>query len=379
MTLGRVVVVPLASPATAAWLGRLAALIARPDHGTVVPLSVITTGSDDKAKEQARQAVTSAADAAQQYGAQVRPQVVQGQRVPTAVLDTVDEQGASLVMMGWQGESTTHNVFGELIDSIMGRSNVPLAVVRPAADPFERVLVPVSDEHLAAGGERGISLAAQLADRLSRGTESRLVVVHAGDQVTGDQLRSDQVTKIPDVLHDLANATLRVQGPVAQAVAHVARPTDIVVTPVAPTADGLRNATTHLAWATPRSWQMVAIDVGPPADVDVVSAVKDAGMLIEPVPEPETDAAHLVMVSVTVAEGEADPWSRIETAVRMVGIVVHHRRERDNLGRPVNIGHVEVLAPTSASALAAIMVELDDVRWQIAPVELTYGLVADTS
>ncbi|CAN5806670.1 hypothetical protein BH24ACT15_BH24ACT15_28790 [soil metagenome] len=374
MTLGRVVVVPLARPATAAWLGRLAALIARPDDGTVVPISVITTASDEKAKEQARQAVTSAADAAQQYGAQVRPQVVQGQRVPTAVLDTVDEQGASLVLMGWQGESTSNNVFGELIDSVMGRSNVPLAVVRPAAAPFERVLVPVSDDHLAAGGERGISLATELAQRLSHNTQSSLVVVMARDGAG-----SAQTGQVPIELRDLAHATLRVDGSVAQAVAQVARPTDIVVTPVAPTADGLRNATTHLAWATPRSWQMVAIDVGPPTDVDVVSAVKDAGMLIEPTPDPETDSAHLVMVSVTVAEGAPDPWSRIETAVRMVGTVVHHRRERDDLGRPVNIGHVEVLAPTSAAALAAMMVELDDARWQIAPVELTYGLVAATS
>lgn len=365
MVLGRVVVVPLASPDTAAWLGRLAALLARPDEGLVVPVSVVTPDMTPAVAEEARLAVTRAEEAAAAHGVAVRGRVVHGHRVPTAVLDAVDDDDASLVLMGWQGQTTAHNVFGELIDSVMGRSSVPLAVVRPALDPFDRVLLPVSDEHLGEGGRRGITLAAQIAQRLCAATDSNMLVVRSGQGSI----------PLPEELKALGASTLRMEGTVAEAVAHIARGSDIVVTPVAPTGDGLRNATTHLAWATPRSWQLVAIDVGPPAEVDVVSAVKDAGMLVEPMPEQEDDTPHLVEVSVTVAAGAEDPWSRIQTAVRMVGTVTHHRRERDGQGQLVNVGHVEVLATSAAAALSAIMVELDDARWQIAPVELTYGLV----
>lgn len=365
MVLGRVIVVPLASPDTAAWLGRLAALLALPDEGLVVPVSVVTPEMSEGVADQARLAVARAEEAAAAHGVAVRGRVVSGQRVPTAVLDAIDDDDASLVLMGWQGQTTAHNVFGELIDSVMGRSSVPLAVVRPAIEPFDRVLVPVSDDHLGRGGRRGIGLASEIARRLRQATESNLLVVHAG---VGE-------SALPDALRELGGSTLRIEGTVAEAVAHVARRTDIVVTPVAPTVDGLRNATTHLAWATPRSWQLVAIDVGPPAEVDVVSAVKDAGMLVEPLPDPEDDTSHLVEVRVTVSEDADDPWPRIETAVRMVGTISYHRRQRDDLGRLMNVGHVEVLATSAAAALAAIMVELDDARWQIAPVELTYELV----
>lgn len=243
VTLGRLVVVPLVSPATATWLGKLAAVVARADGGTVVPISVVTPSSTEEAAAQARVAVDRAARAALDHGADSRADVVTGQRVPTAVVDAVDDLDASLVMMGWQGRSTTHNIFGELIDSVIGRSNVPLAVVRPAEDPYGRVLVPVSDDHLGDAGQRGVSLATQLAERLSRDTDSSLVVVHVGEEST----------QLPPELAQASGAMLRMDGPVAQAVAQVARPDDIVVTPVAPTGDGLRNATTHLAWATPRS------------------------------------------------------------------------------------------------------------------------------
>lgn len=368
MVLGRVVVVPLASPDTAAWLGRLAALLAGPDEGMVVPVSVVTPVMAQGVADQARIAVERAEEAARAAGGvAVRGRVVRGRNVPTAVMDAIDDDDASLVLMGWQGQTTAHNVFGELIDSVMGRSSVPLAVVRPAAEPFERILLPVGDDHLLRGGRRGITLAAQIADRLRAGTASNLLVVRAGD---GPE-------PMPSALTDLGAASLRLEGSVAEAVAHIARSTDMVVTPVAPTGDGLRNATTHLAWATPRSWQLVAIDVGPPAEVDVVSAVKDAGMLVEPTPDPDEDTPHLVEVSVTVAEQADDPWTRIETAVRMVGTVTHHRRDRDEHGRLVNVGHVEVLATSAAAALSAIMVELDDARWHISPVELTYGLVQE--
>ncbi|MGI9015775.1 MAG: universal stress protein [Euzebya sp.] len=363
VTLGRVVVVPLASPATAPWLGRLAAIIARPDDGIVVPVSVLTPSSDPEVAEQAQRAVDSAAQAARDYGVNARAALVHGQRIPTAVLDAVDEHDASLVVMGWQGGSTSHNIFGELIDSIMGRSRVPLAVVRPAGESFHRVLLPVSDDHLQQSGERGLGLAVELADRLRRATDSPMLVVRGGN--------SEQ--PLPDSLRSADVPTLQSDADIPEALSHVGRPGDIVVSPVALTTDGLRNATTHIAWATPQCWQLVAIDVGPATPVDVVTAVKDAGLLVEPVPEQTDDLPHLVEVTVTVP-AEGDCWPSIERALGQVGVVQGHRVVNHE-GECLIHGIVQVEATSPAAALSAIMVELDEARREIGATALSYRLI----
>jgi nucleotide-binding universal stress UspA family protein len=365
VSLGRLIVVPLASPETAPWLGGLAGMLAGDDGGTVMPISVLPPRSPEQAVAEAQAAVDRAAQAAAQHGVEARGQVLTGRQVPTAVLDAVDEHDASLVLMGWQGRSTANNVFGELIDSVMGRSTVPLAVVRPSATPVDRVLLPVSDDHLLPGGERGLQLAASLADRLHRATGSGLVVLRGG--------RAD--TPLPESVRKLAAPTVRAEGTIAEAAADVARPGDLVVTSVAPTGEGLRNATTHLAWATPSSWQVVAIDVGPPREVDVVSAVAGAGMVIEPVADPQQDAVHVVEVTVAVEGPADDPWTGVENAVRLVGTVTSHTRHVDDDGLLVNRGLVEVVAPNPGTALSAIMLELDDARWGIGPAQISYRLV----
>jgi hypothetical protein len=365
VSLGRLIVVPLASPETAPWLGGLAGMLAGDDGGTVVPISVVTSRTSRAAADEARAAVDRAAAAASEHGVEAHGLVLTAREVPNAVLDAVDEHDASLVLMGWQGRSTANNVFGELIDSVMGRSTVPLAVVRPSATAVERVVMPISDDHLLPGGERGLSLAAFLADRLHRATGSNLVLLRTG---------SDE-SPLPDDVRKLAAPTIRAEGSVAEAAGHVARAGDLVVTSVAPTGEGLRNATTHLAWATPSSWQVVAIDVGPPTEVDVVSAVAGAGMVIEPSADPDEDVAHVVEVTVSVEPPADDPWTSVENAVRLVGTVVSHHRHVDDDGFLVNRGLVEIVAPNPGTALSAIMLELDDARWGIGPAQIGYRLV----
>ncbi len=365
MRLGRVIVVPLASPETAVGLGTLAGMLAAGDAGLVVPVSITTPRTSARQAEQAQEAVDLAAAAAIEQGVQARGQVVKGRQVSTAVLDAVDEHDASLVMIGWQGRSTANNVFGQLIDSIMGRSTVPLAVVRSAAAVPSRVLLPLSDEHLLEGGDRGVTLAAAIAGRLRTATSSSLVLLRTGEART----------PLPGHLTGMISSTLHMPGTVAQAAGEVGRSGDIVVTSVAPTGEGLRNATTHLAWATPDCWQLVAIDVGPPAEVDVVSAVKGAGMVIEPVSDPHEEEPYLVEVTVTVERDAEDPWTAVSNAVRLVGSVEGHVRHQDADGQLVNQGRVRIIAPDPGTALSAIMLELDDVRWGIGPAQINYRLL----
>lgn len=375
MSLGRVVVMPLASPATAPWLGRLAAMLAEPDGGTVVAVSVVT--DDPRAtRDDASRAVDGAAAAAQGMGVAARGVVLHSPDVPAAVLAAMEEHAATLAVMGWQGHSSAHNVFGALIDSIMGRSRVPLAVVRPAHDDFRRVLVPLGDAHLTDAGARGVGLAADVAGRLRRANQSSLVVVRSG--------RGDQ--PLPSALRHDDTSTLQTERDLPSALRYVHRRGDMIVAPVAPTGEGLREATTHIAWATPDCWQVVALDMGP-ATGDVADAVRDAGMLVEPVPEQTEDITNLVEVAVTVDPSTPDPWNRVETAIRLVGTVRSHtvatvqpdptaEGEGGEAGEAVvHRGVVEIMAPSPAAALSALMGELDDVRWQIHATSVDYRLV----
>ncbi len=364
MSLGNVVLVPLASPTSADWLGRLAAMIAMPDQGEVVAVTVVRPDASPMVVEEAQTTVERAAQAARASGAPASGQIVRDRSVAGGVLEAAAMHEASLVMMGWQGHSTNRSVFGELIDSIMGRSTVPLAVVRSATEPFDRVLLPVSDDHLADAGQRGVSLAVSLAERVRQGSSSSLLVVRSG---TGHDL--------PEAVRDLDRPLLRMEGAFAEVVGQVARATDIVVAPVAPTVDGLRNATTHVAWATPASWQLVAIDVGSPPPPNVVSAVEDAGMVVEPSPAPETDSPHEVEVRVVIDPSAPDPWDDLERALARVGTATRGHLVDDE-DRQVMVGTVEIMAVTSAAALAAVMIELDEVRLRLGLRELTYRLTS---
>ena len=189
--------------------------------------------------------------------------------VTEAVLACMVEQEASLAIMGWQGASTQRNIFGELIDSIVGRSTIPLAVVRVHQTPYKRVVLPLSADHLLPQGGRGLSLAAEISRRL---------LPDGGDAVTVLRTGRDE-GPLPSSIESLGGQIVHDRRRVDQAVGATAGAGDLVVAPVAPTAQGLRTATTHMAWAAPDVWLVVAIDMGPPParPEHLAEQVADAG------------------------------------------------------------------------------------------------------
>lgn len=269
MALGSHVVVPIVNPDSAVPLLRLAARIAHADAGRITAVTVVPRHAPQRVRDDAA-ATVSTVRATPVDGVPVDGIVVEAARPSDGVLDAVQTHGGSLVVMGWAGRSTTTEVFGQLIDSVVGRSRVPLLVVRAGLGPVTRALLPLSADHLEPGGERGLDLAATVTARLRRDLDVALVrtgprdvplpthLAALGDRVHHDPRRTDQ------------------------AVAAIARPSDLIVAAVAPTAAGLRNATTHLAWAAPDATLVVALDVGPTADEadgddDLPSAVSHAG------------------------------------------------------------------------------------------------------
>jgi hypothetical protein len=286
--LGRTVVVPVANPASMRPLLVIAGAIARADDGRVTLVTVLRPGAPADEHAHAWQGLAVAEETARELGIEASGRVVESPAVTDGVLAAVRDADASLVVMGWRGSSSTSNVFGELIDRIVGRSSVPLAIVRLGTVPFSRVLVPVSSDHLLPAGDRGLCLAAGLAERIVQVVDEPATVLRTGDRA-GDL--PEAITRLGDRVHHDPRRT-------DQAVAAFARAADLLVAPVAPTVSGLRAATTHLAWAAPDATLLVAVDVGPTHESGLAEAV-DAAASPAPAPPPGT-GTHPARIVVTV-------------------------------------------------------------------------------
>jgi hypothetical protein len=361
--LGRVVLVPLANPASARPLLICAARIAAADDGAVELVTVLRPGASADEHAHAWQGLADAEEAAEELGATARGRVVTAKDAATGVLDTVGELEATLVLMGWRGSSSTSDVFGRLIDTVVGRSTVPLAVVRLGTVPFRRVLLPVSSDHLLPGGAGGLCLAARLADRLRVGAEDPTTLLRTGPR---DLDLPAEVARLGDRVHHDPRRT-------DQAVGAFARAEDLVVAAVAPTVSGLRAATTHLAWSAPDATLLVAVDVGPTREPGLARAVDQAGT---PAPDPTPDAAREVRIVVTarLPDDRAITPEHLDQVLREAG-TTDHLMAWWPAGdpRPHVRATVTVRATGVNAAIGAVMVAVHDAP-QMRGAEISYDV-----
>jgi hypothetical protein len=352
--LGRTIVVPVVNPASVRPLLLCAANIAAADGGCVVPLTVVDRRADADVRAHAWRGVADAEATARELGVEALGVVQEADDVVTGTLATVEEHGATLVLMGWRGRSSTSNVFGELIDSLVGRSSVPLAIVRLGAVPPRRVVLPVHADHLLPGGDRGLALATELARRLGDAAPEPTTVLRTGPS---------EITLPPEVaaLGDRVHHDPRRND---RAVAAIAQPSDLVVAAVAPTVSGLRSATTHLAWAAPDSTLLVAVDVGPTPEEGLAEATEAAAT---PAPVRRAGAARQVRIVVTARLPDAGGDLRAPTpddldrVLRAAGATEHLMAwwpAGDT--RPHVRATVTVTATSVNAAISAVMVAVHE-------------------
>lgn len=344
MAFGSTIIVPVTHPKSAVTLLGLAAALVEPG-GLVVPITVVRPDARQTERQEAHDLVLSAEATARKAGVEARGMVDIDRSVASGVLDTARECGATLVLMGWQGRSSHQNVFGSLIDSIAGRSAVPLAVARLGEEPFRGLLLPVSDDHLVSVAAGGVRLAASLTRRLHETTGVPVRVVRSG---AGTADLPPEVAALSDrIHHDSRRLDL--------AVGAAARPDDLVVVPVAPTVSGLRTATTHVAWAAPDASLLIAVDVGPVRSPgDLASAVSRAG---RPSPSEEpvgASTAHRVRVTACLS-ADVDRSEVLESALASIGQVSARDPWRDERGRLCVQAEVSTLASTTNAALGNVM------------------------
>lgn len=301
------VLVPVANPASLTPLLRCARRLAGID-GEVTLLTVLTPRLTAAERRERREQLAAAAS---QPGDDGRPRVyarcITADQVSAGVLQAASELAADLVLMGWKGRSSTSDVFGRLIDDVVGRSSTPLAILRPGTDVTRRVVFPVSGDHLLRGGERGLLLAADLAERMRRHTHEPATVLRTG--VCTAELPREVMALGDRVHHDYRRLD--------HAVGAFTGPGDMIVAPVAPTVSGLRAATTHLAWSTPDAALLVAIDSGRIRGHGVLDAVADAGARRPSgTTAPATRRARRVAVTIRLP----DPARIVEVEHALVGI-----------------------------------------------------------
>lgn len=358
----RTILVPVANPASAPQLLRYAAALAGPG-GRVHLVTIVPPAATPDDHAHAWRGLTAAEELAADLGATVRGQVRSSPSAGSGVLEAIAEDDPALVLIGWRGTTSASDVFGRLIDHVVGRSSVPLAVVRLGAAPVDRIVVPVSAEHLLPGGAGSLSLAADLTRRIRAATGHATTVLRTGPR------RGE----LPGDIRDLSDRIHHDPRRTHKAVEAFHRDRDLLIAPVAPTASGLRAATTHLAWAAPEATLLVAVDVGPVPTEGLAEAVTDAG---RPAPRRSLppSSRQRIVVTVRLPTTLTTTPESLETLLRPVGeveLVMSWWPAEDDR---VHVGAtVTVLTEGPNRALAAVMTALHETP-QLRGAEISYEL-----
>lgn len=179
--IGRSVVVPIANPGMAPNLVRLAVRIARADGGSVLPLHAVTSTEPDRILS-ARMLMADVEVMLRRLGDDVEGLVRVDSSVASAVVHTVSETDASLVLVGWKLESTARDrLLGTVLDELVGRAPAPVAAAWLPQMAFERIVLDLGG---LAPASPDATVASQLAATLQRSLGIPLVLSpESGDHI----------------------------------------------------------------------------------------------------------------------------------------------------------------------------------------------------
>ena len=182
------VVIPVANPATERFLLRLGAAIAS-GHSSVtgneaelIAVSVIEVPQqtsleqgiqyEEERVERQRELLKNARDMAEDLGVGIRTRAIVGRSVGDAVLNVVEEERASHVVLGWSGQRKRYqHILGTNIDKIVEDTSCELTLVKKGRDekvgevvalvgegPYTRLSARRAAEFSASAPEAGLTL-----------------------------------------------------------------------------------------------------------------------------------------------------------------------------------------------------------------------------
>jgi Kef-type K+ transport system membrane component KefB len=250
--LGEVVVVPLANPATAPRLMRIASAFARADGGIVVPLMVVPSETDASRLRQARDLDDEVMAVAQSAGAEARSVLRIDASPEAGIAHTLIEHQGSLLVMGWKGGTIRRGaLFGGIIDGVLSRTAMPTLLVHEGTWDVRRVLLVVDETVTTGAGAPALGLAIEAARLLSKEAGVKVEVVTNQEDRDLDQ-RIAQHLGVP-VQHDARRRSIVVKDR--------AQATDLVIVPTIGDEPNLTSVAARIVRATPEEASLlVAVD-----------------------------------------------------------------------------------------------------------------------
>lgn len=299
------ILIPVVNPASAQPLLRCAAALASTRRSVIV-LTVVSPTVDDATRATVERQLADATALAVHYGLDATSEIAIADDVAQGIVATMQRATPAMVMIGWRGETSTYDVCGQLIDRIVGRAATPIAVLRAGASPPTYGILPVSADHLLPGGSGGLHLTMNVAANLRQAWLDSLTVLATGIEAFD----------VPTELKALADTVIRDERRIHQAVAGHDHAEAIVIAPVAPTAVGLRAATTHLAWSAPQASLLVTVDPGPATSQKSPALEIDARGKACPIPVIElAEAIDTVEIGDRVTLFATDPAAKVDVPV----------------------------------------------------------------
>jgi Kef-type K+ transport system membrane component KefB/nucleotide-binding universal stress UspA family protein len=150
------VLVPLANPATQEHLVNLAAVLSRAGDGTLLPVHVAREG-DGQVGERQRQRELMEAHVLNDPDTRVERLRRIDTSVARGILRASLESDATLIVMGWQGESSIRRpIFGSVVDEVVWKAEVPVLVAKLEApiNAFRRVVMLVPPDNVSGVAAR---------------------------------------------------------------------------------------------------------------------------------------------------------------------------------------------------------------------------------
>jgi uncharacterized hydrophobic protein (TIGR00271 family) len=185
------VLVPIANPATAGTLLRLAGVLAQQQAGEVLALQVVVVPDQMPLETGHLRARTNrtllerAMTQANEEGFAIQPMTRVARSVAQGILDTADEEDVNLIVLGWRGDTTRSlgASMGPIIDAVIRDAPCDVTVVKGHEEiRMEKILVPT------AGGPNAAK-AARLAMFLSESYGSQVTALYVqSGQATPEQM-----------------------------------------------------------------------------------------------------------------------------------------------------------------------------------------------
>ncbi len=234
------IVVPVYNPQTQQYLIEMAALLARQEHGRIVPLAIATAAAHMDAPQleislqRSERLLALATAQSRVLDVEAEPLLRIDDAFAQGISRAAREQKASLIVMGW-GKRTGFRarLFGNVIDSVLWASHCPVAVTRLVESPkkIQRILVPM--ENLMAPSLQTVQFAQMLAEA---NPKAQVTVLNVCERRTSSSKIASRRSQLSGLVSKLAltnppEIQIIAHENVAQAILQAARLYDLVVLP----------------------------------------------------------------------------------------------------------------------------------------------------